>query len=682
MTGNITGLHVNNIPWQGRNVKDGKYIMIIYDDKKIAIDPRIYRAILNIPNAQQIEILDKTEIGIGIAYIAYLSSTSFAGMCLILVIHKTELDLFTSSFPKPMQMQSLKRHIPLLEYSYNLDTKDDDLIALVMKVPLLEKDKSLKLSEFFSQELIPFHEISLRVDAFIKVWENWNSHKDLTRRVRHLTPLDSLKHCSISLEHLPDKILDIDADTSIINLNGWRSLPNPLAYIKNKDLWESFNSFPIPLGRINGAVSTEMLLVRNDIGSDDFVLLDWRSWKEDGFCPLIDFATLELDILIRSMPLIDSDFRGEWSFLLGNIFSSIYPNSPRQGIHAPLAWNLIAPIRKSVHNLIEEGSIQGIDFSFSYWIASISAGLRMLINSQQPIDKRIIGLLFASYGLDKILGNSRKSAHSILLNLNDISNLPARGKYLPFDKGFALLMGVGDYDLPLRPIPAAAQDAKLLNNILINVGYSQNNINCLVNNEASLPSVRDKMSEIKSVYTKHLDDTIIIFFSGHGAYINGEYYFLTHGADLENINETALSVKEISEWLENLKANRRLIIFDCCHSGEALQDTIVNLPDIKIDQIAGGGSIVMVSSDAKQKSYILPGSPNSVFTTCLIEALSGNAYNPLLETITAFDIFNYVSENVRQRAAKSGWRQTPRLGANINRCFPIAYPQNKRLPIV
>lgn len=648
--------------------------MIVYDDKKLAINPKIYSAIARIPNAQQIDILDRMEIGLGVAFTAYLNSLLFTGVCLIAVVHRDELDTFTKIFPKSSQMQSLERHIPILEYAYAQNTQNEDLVALVLKIPKLEKDKSTKLSELFSRELIPFKEILLRIEALIDLLENWNSYKDLARRVRYFTPLDAIKHCLINTDQIPNRVLDIDNSTPIITLDGWKSLPNPLAYIEHLDLWEGYDTMPMPLGRINGALSTESLLVRVDIGSNDFVMLDWSKWKEDGFCPLIDFATLELDVLMRVMPLIDNDIRGEWSCLLDHIFENVCPPPPTQGIHTTLAWTLIAPIRKSVNRIIEGGISQGIDFTRSFWIAVISSGLRVLLDTKLSIDQRIIGMMYASYGFNNILVKSRKPGKSILLNLKEISGEFVRNKYLPFDKGIALLIGVGDYDLPLRPIPAAAQDALSLNNTLKDVGYSERNVNCLLNSEASLKSLRNSMHMISSNNIRHLDDTMILFFSGHGAYLNGEYYFLTHGANLENLKETALSVKELSEWLASLKANSRLIIFDCCYSGEVLHEAVVNLPDNKLEQIAGGGSIVMVSSDSHQKSYILPGNSNSIFTACLVEALSGNAYNPLLKTISAFDVFNYVSENVRQRAAKSGWRQTPRLGANINRCFPIVYP--------
>ncbi|WP_290702507.1 caspase family protein [Amphritea sp.] len=73
------------------------------------------------------------------------------------------------------------------------------------------------------------------------------------------------------------------------------------------------------------------------------------------------------------------------------------------------------------------------------------------------------------------------------------------------------------------------------------------------------------------------NDTIIITWSGHG-YVNqqGEFYLLTSelgqgGKDMNALLEGAVSVTELSTWIEGIDANRFILIIDACHSAAAVE---------------------------------------------------------------------------------------------------------------
>jgi WD40 repeat protein len=68
-----------------------------------------------------------------------------------------------------------------------------------------------------------------------------------------------------------------------------------------------------------------------------------------------------------------------------------------------------------------------------------------------------------------------------------------------------------------------------------------------------------------------VDDTVVVLFSGHGAYdLNKEatYYFGTYDTDGKNLARTAVSYEEIESLLRDIAPRRKLLLLDACESGE------------------------------------------------------------------------------------------------------------------
>ncbi len=73
-----------------------------------------------------------------------------------------------------------------------------------------------------------------------------------------------------------------------------------------------------------------------------------------------------------------------------------------------------------------------------------------------------------------------------------------------------------------------------------------------------------------------LEDTLVVFFAGHGAMVGQRYYFLPHEltkrADRleDDIRAQGMPADEISDYLGRAKALKRVLIFDTCASGGAV----------------------------------------------------------------------------------------------------------------
>jgi WD40 repeat protein/uncharacterized caspase-like protein len=76
------------------------------------------------------------------------------------------------------------------------------------------------------------------------------------------------------------------------------------------------------------------------------------------------------------------------------------------------------------------------------------------------------------------------------------------------------------------------------------------------------------------------NDILFIFFSGHGV-MKGEekkvfYYMTADASDFDQYADAGISTAELTEWIkpQNIKAQKRILILDACHSGQVINDFV------------------------------------------------------------------------------------------------------------
>ena len=211
-------------------------------------------------------------------------------------------------------------------------------------------------------------------------------------------------------------------------------------------------------------------------------------------------------------------------------------------------------------------------------------------------------------------------------------------------------------------------------------GYDPKRIQTLLDSEATLAAMREALAKLAAVSGE--DDTVLIYFSGHGARLEVEgvdtSVLLPVDCRHRDLSATTLSEAEFSKALGAISAKRLVVILDACHSGGAgsvkgavstgLQE---GFDEKSLQRLAQGtGRVIIASSRATETSLVLSGSRNSVFTSRLLEALRGHGETRGDGLIRVFEIFNYVSEKVRTTVPG---RQHPIFKAgNLEDNFPVA----------
>jgi WD40 repeat protein/uncharacterized caspase-like protein len=190
------------------------------------------------------------------------------------------------------------------------------------------------------------------------------------------------------------------------------------------------------------------------------------------------------------------------------------------------------------------------------------------------------------------------------------------------------------------------------------------------------------------------NDILILFFAGHGVMAgtdnNKQFYFLTAEASAlaatENIKETGISTTELTEWMkpQNIKAQKRILVFDACNSGQAIKDFVkiggndqnylAARDDAKAQQVKAidklnekSGLFILSASASNQSAYEMGRYSQGLLTYSLLKAIKQQP--DILNNGKYLDLskwFNAAKESVVELSKESGARQEPQIVTNTN----------------
>ena len=202
-------------------------------------------------------------------------------------------------------------------------------------------------------------------------------------------------------------------------------------------------------------------------------------------------------------------------------------------------------------------------------------------------------------------------------------------------------------------------------------------------------SIKDVFEEIGRKATAN--DVLMIFFAGHGM-VEAEtkqFYFLTSDASPALTNSTGLKdvgigVEELMEWMKpaNIKAQKRILILDACHSGSAINQMVdigkgqylASRGDEKTQQIKQldklnekSGLYILAASASNQVAYEMGKYSQGLLTYALLKVIK--EHPELLEQNKYLNVSNWFNETVKtvsDLVRESNLRQEPQLVTTTN----------------
>lgn len=252
-----------------------------------------------------------------------------------------------------------------------------------------------------------------------------------------------------------------------------------------------------------------------------------------------------------------------------------------------------------------------------------------------------------------------------------------------FSKGHALIISVANYS-QVSPLPnTVLNDGRDMYSTLtspLHCGYKTSNVTLLLDDEATLVAMRRELAALAE--RAKSSDTVVIFFSGHGARIGegieASSALIPFDCSMDNFIESVMSEEYFSLALNEIKAARVVVFIDACHSGASVSFKNINNSFLGLGYseksltrlTEGSGRVLIASSRASEYSLVFNGARNSLFTEHLLSVLRGGRSTQGDGLIRVFEVFNHVSEQVR--SAASGTQHPIFKASDLEDNFPIA----------
>jgi hypothetical protein len=253
-----------------------------------------------------------------------------------------------------------------------------------------------------------------------------------------------------------------------------------------------------------------------------------------------------------------------------------------------------------------------------------------------------------------------------------------------FSQGHAIVIGVGTHkNEPDFNVPITVSDAEAVKRILTDpkkCGYPVEQVALLTEAEATKSGILRALDELIGKVNE--DDTVLIFYAGHGALgTDNQYYLVSHDAQFEVGDAGKILVKpgtgvsqiELLDKLRAIKAKRALLIFNACYSGSLQPQSLglrratkqlctLSLPEPTAAALlsAGEGRIIISACRPDQRSKFRMDEKLTFFTRALTDGLRGKAA-PINGFISAFSLYTYVYDMVMNKARKYKFAQEPMI---------------------
>jgi len=223
-----------------------------------------------------------------------------------------------------------------------------------------------------------------------------------------------------------------------------------------------------------------------------------------------------------------------------------------------------------------------------------------------------------------------------------------------FPNAHALLIGIAAYR-HIRPLAKTTTDARDLYDTLLQNGYSPSNMSLLLDEQATKAAISDRLDWLARRVGHN--DTVVIFFSGHGAQLIGGFwpgeYLCPVEATLDKVKDTFISDEEFTTALRAIRAGRLVVFLDACHAGgvgepkDPAVQVKAGLSEAAYTHFLAQGRVIIASCKPDEVSYELPEMRNSLFTHYLLEGLQGGAARED-GTVWISNLFGYVYKHVSQ----------------------------------
>jgi hypothetical protein len=238
---------------------------------------------------------------------------------------------------------------------------------------------------------------------------------------------------------------------------------------------------------------------------------------------------------------------------------------------------------------------------------------------------------------------------------------------------YVLAIGVNEYDDARIPkLHFAEQDARALYGFFATSRKSptsQDRVLLLAGKDAKRNAILRAIREHLERKATRPEDTVILYFGGHGFSDADDTYLAAQDTQIDALPETGLSSATLREYWSKIRAGRKVLIMDACHSGgiENMRGTR-GVSGVKITGGPGAEppnaatpatTLVIAATGPNELSTEDPNLGHGVFTRVLLNGLAGEADENKDGHVSADELARYLQSEVPNVARGFGGNQTP-----------------------
>ncbi len=264
--------------------------------------------------------------------------------------------------------------------------------------------------------------------------------------------------------------------------------------------------------------------------------------------------------------------------------------------------------------------------------------------------------------------------------------------------GYAVVIGVGRYENPTIPtLKYSVADAEAVYNVLItDAGFKKDNVLLLTDRTERKPTLRNIKYALGTFLarTAQKEDTVIVYFAGHGAPDVDQRglerdglakYLIPSDADPDDLFSTALPMDDLQTIFGRIEAERVVMFLDACYSGAAGGRTFASrttrataVDDLFLERLTRSrGRAIVTASRPSELSIELPELGHGIFTYYLTEGLKGAADLNRDGIVSLQELYEYVEQQVARKSRAVGGNQHPVMKGEMEGVLPLTKVRGK-----
>jgi len=263
----------------------------------------------------------------------------------------------------------------------------------------------------------------------------------------------------------------------------------------------------------------------------------------------------------------------------------------------------------------------------------------------------------------------------------------------PASDWWAVVIGIGQYDhRDIPPLKYSVADAEAVYRTLIGPGgFKKDNVLLLTDRTERKPTLKNMKYALGTFLSRAAkrDDTVLIFFAGHGAPESDARslerdglakYLIPSDADPDDLFSTALPMDDLQAIFGRIESERVVAFLDACYSGAAGGRTFTakrtrsgSLDDLFLERLTRSkGRAIVTAARPSDVSIELADLGHGVFTYYLVEGLKGAADVNRDGIVTLHELYEYLEQQVTAKSRSVGSTHHPVMKGEVEGALPLS----------